>query len=243
MKWRRLLRQLSFDTSPMTLRRRWPWPLRFFAWVVALGLLALTAVLIYDAGRPSGPLKQWAAERESTDLQEELNDVRAERDSLRSAALSMESKLAIERAAQQQLASQVLQLEKERARLKEELAFFESFLPAAHKAQGISIRNARLQTDSQSGQLRYKLLVVQEGRAALEFNGSLQLQVTLAQPDGKSKIVLPEVGADDAGFRLNFKHYQRVEGSWPIPPGAKVELVDIRVVQGSAVRAQQTVNL
>ena len=53
----------------------------------------------------------------------------------------------IERAAHKQLAAQVKALEAENARLKEDLAFFDSLLPAGTGSEGISIRRLEDRVD------------------------------------------------------------------------------------------------
>jgi hypothetical protein len=242
MRWKLFLRRLSISAPRMTVRTHRPWPLRALRSVLLIGAGGAMALALYDLGREYGPLPRRTTSAETQALQVALAAAQAERDQLRAESLSAESKVAIEHAAQQQLASQVMQLEKENARLKEDLAFFES-LPTMHKTQGVLIRSAKLTTDPAAQRLQYKLLVMQGGKPSAEFKGSVQLQITLQQGGRHAVVTVPEKGASDASFRLSFRHYQRIEGAWPIPAGAVVKSVDIRVVDSTAVRAQQSVNL
>ncbi|HEY0847363.1 MAG TPA: DUF6776 family protein, partial [Noviherbaspirillum sp.] len=154
-----------------------------------------------------------------------------------------ESQLNIERSAQSQLATQVKTLVAENARLKEDLAFFESLLPNATGPQGIAIR--RLKVDHIApNQLRYRLLIMQGGKGDRRFTGTLQLAVTTLQ-DGKSAMmVFPEgVPGEQEKFKLNFMHYQRVEGVLTLPEGVSTKLVQARVLENGQVRAQLSANL
>jgi hypothetical protein len=76
------------------------------------------------------------------------------------------------------------------------------------------------------------------------FVGNLQLAVTTLQ-DGKSAMmVFPENNPNELDkFKLNFKHYQRVEGVLTLPQGASVKLVQARVLERGQIRAQQAANL
>ena len=68
--------------------------------------------------------------------------------------------------------------------------------------------------------------------------------VTL-QEDGKDAIIaLPEEGAPQA-YKISFKYFQRVEGTFQVKPGARVKTVQVRVFEnGSAqARATQSFNL
>lgn len=44
-------------------------------------------------------------------------------------------------------------------------------------------------------------------------------------------------------FDLKFKHFQRVDGTFQVPAGARVTSVEARLIQDGAVRASQTVPL
>ncbi|MDP2694312.1 MAG: hypothetical protein Q8O58_05545, partial [Gallionella sp.] len=86
--------------------------------------------------------------------------------------------------------------------------------------------------------------LLQGGRRDKPFQGNLQLLVTLHE-DGKDAIItLPEEGAAQA-YKISFKYFQRVEGTFRVAPGAQVKMVSVRIFEtGSAhVRATQSFNL
>ncbi len=69
----------------------------------------------------------------------------AERDSKLALLVQLENQQKIDRAASEQVQAQLKALENENARLKEDLAFFESLLPTPANAKGVVIRSFRLQ--------------------------------------------------------------------------------------------------
>lgn len=235
----------------MTVRSQLSWPLRVLGGALVLGVAAALAVWAYDEGRHltgthTGDLKTANAE-----LTKKLSLITAERDKLSVTADTAESQLKIERTAQQQLAQQVKSLEAETIKLKEDLSFFESLLPATGAQSGIVIRSVKIAPDSANPlQIHYRMLVMQGGSKAFQelanFNGQLQLQVTLLQAGKQVVLQLPDAkeSAESAKkWQLDFKQYQRTEGLFAIPNGAQVKSVQVRVLQGGAVRATQTVNL
>ena len=156
---------------------------------------------------------------------------------------SAESQLSIELSAQKQLAAQIKLLEAENIRLKEDLAFFESLLPADRAKGGISIRRMRADIAGPN-QLRYRLLVMQVGRGEKDFKGMMQLAVTVLQ-NGKSAVLLfPDGGNKTAidleKYQVTFKRYQRVDGLLTLPDGAQMKSVQARVLENGQLRAQQT---
>ena len=159
-------------------------------------------------------------------------------------ANSSESKLAIERTAQTQLAAQVKALQEENAVLKEDLAFFESIIPAdGRQNAGLAINRFKVERGA-SGQYRYRLLLVQGGKRDREFQGNYVLQVQLVQ-DGKSAMMnLPRPEQpNNSTFKLNFKYFQRLEGMFQVPVGATVKSVQVRIFENGAPRAEQTYNV
>ena len=162
---------------------------------------------------------------------------------LRSIANASESRLKIEQSAQAQLGAQVKALEEQNTRLKEDLAFFENLTPAVDK---LSIHRFKVEPDALPGEYRYRLLVLQGGRRDREFHGSMQLVISLHDNGKNDMIIVPDqASASDSAYRLQFKYFQRVEGTFRVPPKARVLSVQARVLeQGSdQARASQSFGL
>jgi hypothetical protein len=240
----RLKRKRTSLTSPkMTIKTQMPWTTRLLALVLVLGLAGALALWVYDLGRGLTGLHADDSRQQLLHFKEQVELLTAERDQLSATANAAESKLNIERSAQKQLAAQVKALESETTRLKEDLAFFESLLPNATGPAGVAIRRLKIDHTA-TNQLRYRLLIMQGGKGDRQFVGQLQLAVTVMQ-DGKSAMMIfPEVNpAEQAKFKLGFRHYQRVEGVLTLPEGASAKLVQARVLENGQVRAQVSANL
>lgn len=244
LKWKLWLRQLSISSPRISVRAHLPLPLRMIIIAITVGLAGAIAMWIYDLGRGLTGFNKNNAEEQVIQYKKKLEELSMERDQFSSTVNAAESQFNIERSAQRQLASQIKTLELENVRLKEDLAFFESLLPNATSPQGIAIR--RLKIDSVlPNQLRYRLLIMQGGKDGISFSGSLQLIVTILH-GGKSAIMtFPEGNSSGEfdKFKLNFKHYQRVEGTLFLPEGALVKMVQARVLEKGQIRAQQFTTL
>ena len=238
--WRR---RLSVAAPRVSIRHHLPLPMRLLLIAVVLGLAGAIALATYDLGRALAGGTTGINPAEVSDLRDRLVQVTTERDRHSGSVDAAESQLQIERSAQKQLATQVKSLLEENARLKEDLAFFESLLPATTGAQGIAIR--RLKVDMIApNQLKYRLLVMQGGKGARQFVGNLQLAVSVVR-DGKSAIIIfPEGKSDELDkFKLGFHHYQRLEGVLSLPEGVTMQSVQARILEKGQLRAQQSAKL
>lgn len=242
MKFRLWRRRMSVSSPRLTIRRQLPWPMRLL-FVMLIGVAGAAAMWFYDAGHGISAGQPDNAKEQLAKYKEQVEQLMAERDKFSTTANAAESRINMEQAAQNQLASQVKTLESENMRLKEDLAFFESLLPNATGPLGISIR--RLKIDQVApNQIRYRLLIMQGGKGDQDFNGDLQLQVSTMQGGKSAMMTFPEANsAEQAKFKLSFRHYQRVEGVLTLPEGATTKLVQARVLERGQVRAQLSANL
>jgi len=241
---KRFRQRFGISAPRMTVRTHVAWYWRVLGLVAVLSCSLVLANWMYDAGRRIAGYDRSEAEQEMSQLRQSLNKLTEESTTLRTSVNASESKLQIERAAQAQLVKQVKALEDENARLKEDLAFFENLIPGERKDNALSINRFRVEPDALPGEFHYRLLLLQGGSRAQPFQGNLQLLVTLQQEGKNAIITLPEAGAAQA-YKINFRYFQRVEGTFRVAPGARVKTVQIRIFEnGSAqVRASQSVNL
>lgn len=234
---------MSVAAPRMSIKSHFPWPLKIVLIALALGFGGAIAMWAYDLGRSFTGFSSGLSRTEVADLKEKVASLTEERDRYLGTANAAESQINMERSAQKQLALQVKTLETDNAKLKEDLAFFESLLPASTGAQGLSIRRLQAQAVAPN-QLRYRILVMQGGKGTQEFNGNLQLTVTIQQAGKNAMMVFPDSKAADADkYKLGFKHYQRVEGTVTLPDGAIIKTVQARILERGQLRAQQSANL
>ena len=236
--------RFGISAPRMTVTTHVAWYWRMLGLVVVLSFSLALAAWMYDAGRRFAGFDRSEAEQELTQLRESAGKLALETAELRASVNASESKLQIERAAQTQLGRQVKALEDENVRLKEDLAFFENLIPGEHRDNSLLINRFRVEPGALPGEFRYRLLLLQGGRRDKLFQGNLQLLVTLQQDDKSVIITLPEQGAAPA-YKISFKYFQRVEGTFRVAPGGKVKMVQVRIFESgsSEVRATQSFDL
>ncbi len=237
------LQRWTVSAPQMKIRTQLPWPVRAVFTAIVVGLGGAIALWGYDLGRDITGLRPGATSAQLSSLKEQLEKVTAERDRYASTVNAAESKINIEQSAQKQLVNQVRALEIDNIKLKEDLAFFESLLPVDARAQGVSIRRLKAEIVTPN-QLHYRLLVMQGGKGGQDFNGNLQLAVTVMQGGKSAIMIFPEANARDPDrFKLRFTHYQRIEGIVTVPEGATIKSVQARILDKGQMLAQQLVNL
>ena len=251
VKLKLLARSLSSVGAPkMTVRRHVPWPLRAasFAALMVLGACAalwLWHTLVSDALFERQALQEKLAlveQRLGVESAERRRES-AERQRLSALANAADSRLKMEQTAAERLAAQVRTLEVENAGLKADLAYLESLLPAGGSEGVIAVRRFEVQADAQPGRMRYRALLMQGGRSEGDFEGSVQLLVLLESEGRRTTVTVPDPADSDGRVKVSLRRHQRIEGSFEVPAGARVRSVQLRVMEGSAVRAQQTVVL
>lgn len=243
MRYRLLRPRRGALSRPLAVRSHRSWPVRVLGAVLMAILLAAAAGWAYHAGRGlAGAGADMKVENRA--LREQLASMSAQRERLQAVANTAESQLQMARGAQEGLVQQLKAAEGEVALLKEDLAFFESLLPAGGNTSGIHVRSFRVSLDeADTLKMHYRLLVMQGGSKAFssmpEFRGELQLVVSLMR-DGKP--VTLNLDEDQAGSLpdLRLTHYQRIEGTFPLPAGAAVRAVTVRILQNGQLRATQT---
>jgi len=235
MRWKLLRRRLSVSAPRMIVRSHLPWPLRWAALAVMFGFSAAIALWAFELGKDLAGLARLDQE-ELTRLRAEVVHLRTDHQQASQVANTADSLLKTERAAQERLAQQVRQLEADKQALRADLGFYERLLPTA--GQGLQLRGLQVETRA-PGQVKYQLLIVQNGKAQSEFKGRYDLLLT-GQLEGKTWTqALP--GGPQA---LQMRQVTRLEGLIDHPPQAVIKTMQVRVMDAQgATRATQTVRL
>lgn len=228
--------------AKMTINHARPWYINLAVVILVLGLGGGLAAWTYDQGR-SFALNLRFDPKKLEQLQEQVKQLTAERDQLQIAANTNESQQNIEKSVQKQLTEQVKSLTAENQKLKDDLAFFETIVPAGKTVEGVAVQGMKAELVAPN-QLHYRVLVMQGGKNNNDFNGELQMTLTLVQTGKPVMMQFPDPKQGEvAKLKLSFKHYQRLEGVIAIPDGATVKAMQAKVLERGLQRAQQSISL
>lgn len=241
--FKKFRQRFGIAAPKVAVRTHIPWYLRWSLLTVLLAVSLALASWIYDAGRRFAGFDRGEVQDELVGMRSELDRTRDELQSLRALANASDSKLSIERSAQVQLAQQMRSLEQDNARLREELAIFENMLSVdTRNAQALNIQRFKVEPGGLPGEYRYRMLLLTGNRRERgDFQGRLELVVGVQQDGKNAMIAFPDKTAVDApAFKLSFRNFNRVEGTFRVDPKAKVGTVQVRIFETGTVQAKAT---
>ena len=227
--------RFGVNAPRMAVRAHMPWYMRWVA-LGAVGMAVLSASwATYHFGSEFAGFRKSEIEGEMKRLNALTAKQSTELAELRQKLAASESQRQIEVVTYGDLEKQVKGLSVENAALKDDLAFFQSLLPAAGHDDSIALGRLKVEADAVPGEYKYRMLLVQGGQRPVDFLGHVQIVVSALQGTEKIVVALPPVAdGKTREYQLNFKSFQRVEGAFKIAPGAIVKTVQVRVYQNGA---------
>ena len=247
--WRRARQHFSIDAPRVAVRSRLPWPWRA---VVVLTLLALVAGMWwwgFDFGQIFGGFNRKEIEARIASLETEAAALRAENAQLRAKNMQQDSEQAMTSGVQASLSKQALELQTENSQINEELVFLQKLVADSNKQVGLSIQRLIVEREREDA-WHYSLLLVRGGNPKDEFVGFVTLHVTVQPVPGSGAsprpiiVTLPDEEPGTAStLKLNFKYYQRLEGTVAVPKGGLVRAVTVRAFEAGQSSPRATRNL
>ena len=242
---RRLRQTFGISAPRMAVRTHLSWRWRLTALLALVALIAGMWWWGFDLGQFLGGLNRGAVAEKQSRLEADSSAFKEDNARLRQKVTEMESELNVTRGAQATLSRQALDLQNENTQMKEELAFLRKLFSDTGKPGTFTIQRLSAEKDRE-GVYRFSMLVVRGGNPSDEFSGQLTLLANLAAGGHNSTLTLPDDQPDTAAaLKLKFKYYQRIEGTFQIPPGAQLKSLQARVVEpGQATpKATRSLNL
>lgn len=230
-----LKNRFGINAPRVAVRAHMPWYMRTLVLLGVALALAAASWAIYHYGREFAGFRKSEIESETRRLNELSSRQRAEIADMRAKLAAAESQRQIEAVTYGDLVKQIKSLSNENARLKDDLAFFQSLLPVAGRDDAIALGQIKVEPDAVPGEYRYRVLLVQGGQRPADFLGHVQIVVSAQQGAEKLVLALPPVADGKVReYQLNFKSFQRVEGAFKVTPSAVVKSVQVRVYQNGA---------
>ena len=222
-----------------------PWYLRW-GLILPFVLAALgLAWWAYGSGLELGGFYRGKTREELSRLREQVTRLQEENAQLSNQIAQSERQIQIERASNQETTKQLKNLTEENSRIQEDLAFFQNITATRGKEGELAIHRLKLESDKIPGEYRLRMLLVQSGQCIKGFTGNYQVVASVLENGSRTTRLFPENASGNAQFQLNFKYYQRIEQSIQLPPGMRLEGVQVRIFEQGAIepRIRQSVTL
>lgn len=211
---RRLRRHSNVTSRSLAVRAAWPW-----YWRALIG----AALLLLGYG-----LAYWQLQgAQGARLLQSLQGTASENQTLQGRVVQLERQLQVEHAAQSNLAKEMAGMQDEAMRLKEDIAFYHSILAEGGASQ-IKLHSVKLTKRGGADEYQYQILLVQSGRHDKLIQGSLRLFLSASQD---ARVELADAGK---GIKVNFKYYQRIEGSFSVPRARDGQRVIVEFVESGS---------
>jgi hypothetical protein len=181
--------------------------------------------------------------RELDSLRHRLRELEDELLKLQSTAGTEQNAVQMERSTQQQLLDRIKTLGSENAALKEDMLLFERLIPAVGDGPSIRLENFRVVPDGPQS-FRYRVfLAFQSGKQAPEFRGRLQFFAKFSLAGKQLGLLVPAARENSDEFQVEVRHFLSKEGGFELPVGAKLQSVEVRVLQGDTLKAKRLMQL
>lgn len=242
MRFRLLRRRLTISAPRMSVRSALPWPFRWAVAAIVLGFCAAIGLWAFELGKDIAGLDGGTKEEltlaraELVALRSDLAIAKQARERAQSVADTAATLLTTEKAAQEGLVAQNKQLDSDNRRLKDDLGFFEKLIPSTG-VEGVTVRGLQAEVID-ARQVKWQVLLIQAQKNAPEFKGRLEVTFSGAQNGKAWSAALP-----GGGQELKFRQYGRTEGLFDLPAQTTVKSVSVKVLEGAAVKATQSVKL
>jgi len=241
---RRLRSNFGIRSARMSIRSQMAWQWR---WLLNILLMVLVGTVVWwlveNSYRITGFNREEARQRMGA-LVEENRILKRDNEAAKNALIERDRQLQIDRASQSELARNVAQLQEENATLKEDLGFLRSVMSSGATPEGVGISNLKVEPEARPHQFRYRMLLTQGGQRKQDFKGRLQVLVRALQAGNVTTFTFPDVAAGEGESMIDFRFYQKVEGSFRLPEDAALRSVEVRVLAapGGQVKLSRTLN-
>jgi hypothetical protein len=227
-------------TSKLVIRKPVSPRTRLF-WSGLIGLAAgLLGVGLFVAGQYSVGFDSLGVKLNLRDLKSENETLTQRNSELTSAIGTVSTQLRIEQGARQAMEKQLAQLQDDRERLQRDLALFDNLFPSKGVDGRPDIRVFQIEPDGPDA-WRYRLLIMRPGKEETDFKGEFRMEARY-RLDGR-ELVARSAAEGKLAETLFFQRYQRLEGRFQAPAGAKLLGATARVVENGKSVAESAYRL
>jgi len=202
----------------VTVRAKQPW---YWQWLIAFVLIMVGYLIGYwqfTGGNYSG-------------LVQSVNSLLRDNQQLEAKTVFRERQLQVERAAQRSLADELATLQDENMELKSELAFYRGILNESSASGELKLHSFKINRGKLPEQYEYQILLIQSGRHDRAVQGNLDLRFKFLKDGEEVTVPLTDGISTTEPIKVNFKYYQRIDGSFVVPADISRPMVQLSLTE------------
>ncbi len=204
-----------------------------YLWLLAAAMLLLLVIagyLLFQRGMHYAGADIDGLERQAADAGRQLEESRAENARLRQQLAVLERSSEIDRRASLEVRNELVALQDEMQKLREDLAFYRGIVSPADNKAGLKIQRFELQPLDPGGRYRFKLMLTQVKRNERYVHGVIEIDVEGTEDGASKRLSFTRLGKGE-GKKLTFKfrYFQDFEGEIELPPAFRPQHLTIRV--------------
>lgn len=199
-----------------------------------LAVLVLAAILgAFEFGRLRAGFDAAAMDRERLRRENELVNLTQQNRELRERIALLERSSEIDRAAREQVQTNLSAMQDEVLELREELAFYRGIVSPEDAQAGLRVQSFTLSGGAAEGLYRYRLVLIQAIKHDRRATGRVEVVVHGVRNGQPVSIPLQELVTGDMDqLSYSFKYFQDFEGDFRLPDDFTPARVDIAVLPG-----------
>jgi hypothetical protein len=209
-----------------------PWPARvgIIAVLVVLIVAGTTAWIAFRMGQRSAGHDAAAEGEQRSALQDHLDKVEYENQTLHARVAELEMARRLDRDAYGQIERTLGDLQSQLARQGDDLAFYRSIVSPADGVQGLRIQRLDVQAGAKPREYTVRLTLVQAMRHESVVSGLAQITINGMRGEVPTKYTLGElVGTPRAQLPFSLRYFQTLEQRVELPDGFDPYEVDVRL--------------
>jgi cell division protein FtsB len=203
-----------------------------FTTVVLIGVAA-SALGGFAYGYYTTMLAQQTEAQSRQELVAELNSLRNENSELNRQVAILDRTSVMDQRATEEVQSTIRGLRERVAQLEQDIVYYRSVVSEETEDTGLTIGQLDLETGSEAGNYRYKLVLRQRDADGDTFLLG-HVNVNLIGTQYEDQVILPlrdvSDDEDELDIRLRFKYFQNIEGELSLPEGFTPQRVQIAAV-------------
>ena len=203
-------------------------------WKLWVGLLVLVAclALVFFAGKAYQDYELHRVLLERETLLSRIAELESRNHKLVQTNAHLDGGSKIEREAYQLANQELIKLQQELLKQKEELVFYRGIVAPSDRALGVDLQSFEVRRKNSQNQFSFKLILTKSGKSTKKVSGNTAILIR-GESEGKvSELKLTDVMLENSskGTKFAFRYFQVFEGDIALPDGFEPFEVKIGVI-------------